>query len=123
MSFEEMVVAIIGTIAGVGFLGFVIAKVTGLIKAWINRNNNSIPEEQFNRLAKAFMQHKKESERRIKNLEAALGTKKSDHDESSKKSSKQIEAPRQEIEIEDRDLEEEESKNKNDNNLRNMLRE
>jgi len=123
MSFEEMVVAIIGTIAGVGFLGFVIAKITGLIKAWINRNNNSIPEEQFNRLAKAFMQHRKESEQRIKNLEAALGTKKSDSTKSSQKSSKQIEAPRQEIEIEDRETEEKESGSQDDNNLRNMLRE
>lgn len=123
MSFEEMVVAIIGTIAGVGFLGFVIAKVTGLIKAWINRNNNSIPEEQFNRLAKAFMQHKKESEQRIKNLEAALGTQKSGSNRISDKSSKQIEAPHQEIEIEDRETEEKESRNRDDNNLRNMLRE
>ena len=123
MSFEEMVVAIIGTVAGVGFLGFVIAKVTGLIKAWINRNNSSIPEEQFNRLAKAFMQHKKESEQRIKNLEAALGTQKSGSGKTSKESSKQIEAPRQEIEIEDRETEKKESSNQDDNNLRNMLRE
>lgn len=50
----------------------VIGCVTSLIKAWINRNqNNSIDEESFNRLARAFMQHKKEMEKRIRNLEAA----------------------------------------------------
>ncbi|MDZ7691686.1 MAG: hypothetical protein U5K69_11280 [Balneolaceae bacterium] len=36
--------------------------ITSVIKTWINRNKNqnSVDEEQFNRLGKAFMQHQAE---------------------------------------------------------------
>jgi hypothetical protein len=64
---------------------------TGLIKAWINRNNHSqeeVDEESFNRLAKAFMQHKKEMQERVQNLEAIVA----EEDEEHKKSYQQIEA-------------------------------
>ena len=46
---------------------------TGLIKAWINRNkqDNTVDEESFNRLARAFMQHKKEMQERLKKLETS----------------------------------------------------
>ena len=48
---------------------------TGLIKAWINRQKEqqaAVDEESFNRLARAFMQHKKEMTERIQNIEAVL---------------------------------------------------
>lgn len=119
MSFEEMLVAIIGTVAGVGLLGFVIAKITGLIKAWINRNKGGYDEETFNRLAKAFMQHKKDTEQRLQNLEAII----SEEGESSKKS-RQISEPKDTIEIEDDERESESERNEQaaDNKLRNMLK-
>lgn len=51
-----------------------IACVTGLIKSWINRNYNrsGMNEENFDRLARAFMQHKKEMQERVQNIEAII---------------------------------------------------
>lgn len=118
MSFEEMVVAVIATVGGVGLLGFIIARITGLIQSWINRNKGGYDEETFNRLAKAFMQHKKDTERRLKNLEAIIA----EEDDSGK--TKQISEPKQTIEIEDDERQPEEKKNKNNDGdkLRNMLK-
>jgi len=65
---------------------------TGLIKAWINRQKEqqaAVDEESFNRLARAFMQHKKEMTERIQNIEAVL----SDSNEKSVDNFQQIEAP------------------------------
>jgi hypothetical protein len=117
MSFEEMVVALVGSIGAFALVGYLAAKTFGLIKAWINRNNNSIPEEEFNRLAKAFMEHKKNTERRLQNLEAISTEPESDE----QSGSKQIEAPKDEIEIEDSETQQKESGDPN--NLRNMLQE
>lgn len=50
---------------------FAIACATSLIKYWLNRND-SLDNESFNRLAKAFMQHKKEMEQRVQDLEAII---------------------------------------------------
>ena len=120
MGFEEMVVAIIGTVAGVGLLGYIIGKTTSLIKAWIERNKGGYDEETFNRLAKAFMQYKKDTERRLQNLEAIV----TDEDNSSSGSPKQLEEPHKTIEIEDTEQEEQEQSgsDSDDHNLRNMLR-
>ena len=66
---------------------------TGLIKAWINKekSKSEVDKESFNRLAKAFMQHKKEMKERVENLEAIVTEEK----QSSRKSNySQIEAPR-----------------------------
>lgn len=119
MSFEEMVVALVGAVGGIALVGFIVAKITGLIKAWINRNNNAYSEEDFNRLAKAFMQYKKDTERRLQNLEAIVS-----EDEvtgSSATAGKSIKEPEQKnIEIDDEDPTKSDSGN---NNLRNMLRE
>jgi len=118
MSFEEMVVALVGSLGAFALVGYLAAKTFGLIKAWINRNNSSIPEEEFNRLAKAFMEHKKNTERRLQHLEAIATEEESEN----KSGSKQLEAPKEEIEIDDHDTEEEKSSS-GDQNLRNMLRE
>lgn len=123
MSFEEMVVALVASIGGIIMVGFIFAKITGLIKAWINRNNNSIPEEQFNRLAKAFMEHKKETQRRLKNLEAIAAGEDTSTNAQTNEQSKQIDAPKGSIEIEDRDEQKEQSQSDTDSSLRNMLKE
>ncbi|MCW9706905.1 hypothetical protein [Fodinibius salsisoli] len=118
MSFEEMVVALVGAIGGIALVGFIVAKVTGLIKAWINRTNTKITEKDFDRLAKAFVEHKKDTNRRIQNLEAII----SEDSSSSTSSADQIEAPKQTIEIDEQE-EQQESTEGNNNNLRNMLNE
>ncbi len=74
-----------------------IACATGLIRSWINRHKNSnqsVDEESFNRLAKAFMQHKKEMQKRVENLEAIIAEENKDEDE--KDSFWQIEASQNE---------------------------
>jgi hypothetical protein len=70
------IVAIVGIIVGCSFAGFIFYKIIDLIKAWINRNKMPYDEEKFERLAKAFIQHKKESERRLHEIES--GHKKND---------------------------------------------
>lgn len=119
-----MVVAVIGTIAGVGLVVFVFAKITGLIKAWIERNKGGYDEETFDRLAKAFMQYKKDTERRLQNLEAIVA----DDEPASSGSGKQLSEPHKTIEIEDAENEgageekEQKKSDSGDRNLRNMLR-
>ncbi|NGP87315.1 hypothetical protein [Fodinibius halophilus] len=62
---------------------------TGIIKSWLNRkNNNSELEHQFDRLAKAFVQHKKDMEQRVENLEAIITEEDGEEEHYS-----QIEAP------------------------------
>lgn len=118
MSFEEMVVALVASIGGILLVGFVFAKITGLIKAWINRSNNSYLEEDFDRLAKAFMQYKKDTERRLQNLEAIVSE--DDLPKIEKKKEKSLNEPEKEVEIDD---ENQDNTGAGNNNLKNMLRE
>ncbi|WP_138431245.1 hypothetical protein [Fodinibius saliphilus] len=64
---------------------------TGIIKSWLNRgnNNNEKLEHQFDRLAKAFVQHKKDMQERVQNLEAIIAYE----DNNDKEHYSQIEAP------------------------------
>ncbi len=123
MSFEEMVVALVASIGGIALVGFVFAKITGLVSSWINRNKSGVPEEEFNRLAKAFMEYKKDTQQRLKNLEAIIADEDDSKMSSSSGNSKKIEAPKQDIEIDDQETGNEPTKSGNDSNLRNMLRE
>jgi hypothetical protein len=116
MPFEEFAIAIVAIVGGVGLAGFIFYNIFNLIRTWIG-GSNSYDDETFERLARAFMQHKKETERRLQNLETIV----TDEDSSSSSASnKQIEEPKKTIEIEDEDDEEVKS---SDGNLRNMLRE
>lgn len=119
MSFEEMVVALVGAIGAFALVGYLATKIIDLIKAWVNRNSSGIPEEHFNRLAQAFVEHKKETQKRLQNLEAIIA------DEDSGSSPKQLEESRKSIEINTSDeMEEEKEENKSSgSDLRNMLRE
>jgi hypothetical protein len=119
MSFEEMVVALVGAIGAFALVGYLATKIIDLIKAWVNRNSSGIPEENFNRLAQAFVEHKKETLKRLQNLEAIIA------EEDSGTSTRQIEEPQKTIEIDSDDtVEEEKNKdNSSDGDLRNMLRE
>lgn len=72
MGFFELV----ALICALAFGGFVIGKFINLIKTWINRKKPSYDQEKFERLAKAFIQYKKQSKRRIEKLEAAINQRK-----------------------------------------------
>lgn len=116
MSGEEFIIAIVGIVGGVFLTGFIFYNIFKLIRTWMS-GSSSYDDETFERLARAFMQHKKDTERRLENLEAIV----TDDEQSTSSSTKQIEEPRQTIEIEDE--EESEEANSSDSNLRNMLRE
>lgn len=122
MGFEEMVVSLVGAVGGILLVGFIFAKIVGLTKAWINRNNTAITEEDFDRLAQAFMEHRKRSERRIQHLEAIIAAQ---DDKGSPRplseTGEEPEASSATIEIEDE--QQDESSDGNDGNLRNMLHE
>ena len=67
-----------------------IACATGLLKSWINRDSgNGELEENFDRLARAFVEHKKEMTERVQHLEAIIA-----EDENQDNDFSQIEAPR-----------------------------
>ena len=121
MGFEEMVVALVGTVLGIGLLGFIIARVTGLIKSWIERDKTGYEQDAFNRLAKAFMEHKKTTERRLKNLEAIIAD-----DSSDVSGDRQISEPHKTIEIDEEEAEDEHSRQREERsgggNLHNMLK-
>lgn len=69
----------------------VIGCLTSLIKTWMDKKDaEGIDEESFNRLAQAFMQHKKEMQERVQNLEAIVAEEDEESDYS------QIEAPKNE---------------------------
>ena len=72
MSGEEFIIAIVSVVFGSIVLIVGISKIAGLIKSWIERDKGGYREEDFNRLARAFMQHKKEMERRVQQLEAIV---------------------------------------------------
>lgn len=113
---DALIVAIVFS-----FLAFMSSGIYKLIKAKIDQGSG-IPDEAFDRLAKAFIQYKKDTERRLQNLEAIV----TDEDGSSSASSnkqKQLDKPHKTIEIEDDSGKEKEQSRKDSGNLRNMLRE
>lgn len=124
MGEDAIIVAIVfGSILGM----IAIPMLFNLAKKWIDRNSSSYDEEAFNRLAKAFISHKKDSDRRLQNLEAIVTDE--EPASSSVSSSKQtLNKPRPHNTIEV-DSGESESKTENkqnksdDGNLRNMLKE
>ena len=52
----------------------VVGCVTGIIKTWLTRGKDgeTIDRETFDRLAQAFVQHKREMQERIQNLETII---------------------------------------------------
>lgn len=48
--------------------------LTSLVKTWINhsKEDNQIDKKTFNKLAQAFIQHKKDMQERVENLEAII---------------------------------------------------
>lgn len=112
MSFEEMVVALVALIGGITLTGFIFIQIFGLVKSWINRKNTGYSEEDFNRLARAFTQHKKEMERRIQNLEAIVA----DTEDLEKAE------PTKQIELQKDEGEQSSSSESGQRNLKNMLR-
>jgi len=115
MSEWEFIVVLIATVGGLAITGFFFYGIFSIIKAWINRNNNSSEiDPQF---FKALGEFKRSTERRISNLEAII----SEMDEEKIRADKEQATGEITIESdEERDTTDDES---NDRNLRNMLNE
>lgn len=123
---QEFVLALVAIVFGTVLTGYVIGKFIGLIKAWINRNNASYDEEKFERLAKAFIQHKKDTERRFKNLEAIIADDQPKAVSAPARQSgqtKEKKKERQPIEIDSHEKSDEDRDQSGSGNLRNMLKE
>lgn len=54
----------------------VVGCITSIIKTWINRDQSqsATDQDEFNRLAKAFIQHKRTMQKRVENLEAIIAS-------------------------------------------------
>lgn len=116
MSFEEMVVAIIAIIGGLGFISFMFWNIFNLIKNWMNRKSgNADINPQF---FKALGEFKKNTERRLSNLEAIASEK-----EEEKYLIKDIEKDESAIEIEEKEQRSSSKGKDAGGNLRNMLNE
>lgn len=117
MSENELIIAFVAIVGGLSFAGFLFWNVFSLVKHWINRKSgNSDIDPQF---FKALSEFKKNTERRIKNLEAIVSDMEEDRykvDEGERKSMG-------EIEIEEEEVRSDEDSSKDDGNLRNMLSE
>lgn len=111
--------------------GSILAMITipmliSVAKKWIESKNSSFDEEAFDRLAKAFIKHKKDSERRLQNLEAIVTDEepKSLESKSSQQPLQQTQKTSKSIEIEETESgKEKQEKESNSGNLRNMLKE
>lgn len=57
-----------GTVLGC----LVLWKVFDIVRSSIKENKTSITEKDFDRLAKAFIQHKKKMQKRVKHLESVI---------------------------------------------------
>ena len=118
MEAQEFVLAIVAMAIGGSVVITAIVKGVDLIKSWITRNNSSYDEEKFDRLAKAFIQYKKESQRRFQNIETIITVEDADALSSPKQTVKQTKSQKS-IELQqDDEYEEQEADN---GNLKNML--
>lgn len=114
---NEYVVAVVAIVFGTVFTGFVFYLIVGMIKTWINRNKSAYDDAAFNRMANAFINHKKETERRLQNLETIVTG-----EEEFEAGTEELGKPQESIEIESKERQKENKQN-NSGNLRNMLKE
>lgn len=68
---EEIFVLILMTF-GTVFGGIIMWKFFDIVRNSINKNKGKYDDERFDRLAKAFIQHRKKTEKRLENIEAII---------------------------------------------------
>lgn len=113
-------IIVVGIVFGSFVAIVVISLLYSLIKASIKNKKGAYDEETFNRMAQAFIKHRKKTERRLKDLEAIVAS-----DEKEREMEKiEFNEPEKEetLEIEDEKPKEKKDENE-DGNLKNILRE
>ena len=116
MSEEEFILSLAGIVFGIGLAGFIVYNIFSLIKLAINKKSNASSRDLNPQFFKALGEFKKNTERRITNLEAIV----SDLEEEKIKVPDSTSAG--EIKIENKSVRSP-SKKEEKNNLRNMLSE
>ncbi len=118
-------IPIIAIVFGTSLAGFIFYGIYRIIRMWIGTpSGDVVSREEFNRLGRAFVEFRKDSRRRIENLEAIVSEGKTSGGKK-KKENRKLGGPTETIEV-DTDTGEESEKEKDssgDSNLRNMLRE
>jgi hypothetical protein len=69
MSGEEFILAIVGVTAGTALVGYTVAKITGLIKMWMEQHHDRKTKSQVPDEWRQFMQ---QTNRRLQNLETIV---------------------------------------------------
>lgn len=72
MSEEEFVLSILAIVAGVGFAGFIMYNIFSLIRAGIDKKNQSASGNIDPQFFRALAEFKKTTERRLNNVEAII---------------------------------------------------
>jgi len=72
MTEEEFILSIVAMVLGSGILIACIVKIGEAVNNWLKRGEQHYSDEEFSRLAKAFVQHKKDMERRMQNIESIV---------------------------------------------------
>ncbi len=117
MEGNEFIVAVVAIIFGTAFGAFVLYMIFSTLKAWINRKKSSIDDEMFDRMAQAFIKHKKDTEQRLENLETIVTDEK---DLEAKKI--EIDSTEQEIGLQIKEKDKEQPQTKS-GSLKNILKE
>lgn len=68
---EELVGIILLTFATI-FGGIIMWKFFDIVRNSIKKNKEKFDDERFDRLAKAFIQHRKKTDKRLENIEAII---------------------------------------------------
>lgn len=112
---EEII--IVGIVFGSVVAIVVLSLVSSLIKTSIKSKKGRYDDEAFHRMAQAFIQHKKDTERRLKNLEAIISG------DDSKVEQSKLEEPERTIEIDKPKETKTQRRESNDGGLKNILKE
>lgn len=116
MSEQEFIIALAAIVGGIGFAIFIFYNIFNLIQSWINRKSGSSSQEINPQFFKALGEFKKNTERRLTNLESIV----TELDEERYLVSESDDAPK--IEIEDEKIRSTSEKGES-GNLKNMLNE
>lgn len=69
----DFLIPLFAIVFGTMLTGVIFWKIFDFLKAWVTRGRGGVEQEKFDRLAKAFIQYRKENDRRMQQIEAALG--------------------------------------------------